>query len=139
MARIQHNATLNRLVVDLGRSLLQFIGEVSPWSPQSATQTRDVIARLVAEQRSHVESLAALLVQRGCHVDYGVYPAEFTDLHFLSLKSLIPRVISSQLSLVNELDEAAHVAVDDSEVSTLLNRVLSSEKAATEELKTLKV
>ena len=138
MARIQHNAKLNQLVVDLGRSLLQFVGEVSPWAPASATATRDAVARLVGNQQRDVNRLTELLVQRGCPVDFGMYPADYTDLHFLSLKSLLPRVIASQEALVAELDEAAHICIDDPEAVTLLGEVLSAERAGTEELKTLK-
>jgi hypothetical protein len=139
MAVIQHNAKLNQLVVDLGRSLLQFVGEVSPWSPANADAARGTVARLISQQRNHVEQLAELLDKRGCRVDYGVYPAVYTDLHFLSLKSLLPRVIAGQQALIVELDEAAHTCVDDSEAATVLNDILAAERAGIEELKTLKV
>ena len=138
MARIQHNAKLNQLVVDLGRSLLQFVGEVSPWTPANAAATRDAVARLVSQQQRDVTRLTDLLVARGCPIDFGMYPADFTDLHFVSLKSLLPRVIASQEALVAELDEAAHTCIDDPEAVMILGEVLSSERAGTEELKTLK-
>ena len=138
MACIQHNAKLNQLVVDLGRSLLQFVGEVSPWTPANAGAARDAVARLVSRQQHDVTRLTDLLVARGCPIDFGMYPPDFTDLHFLSLKSLLPRVIASQETLVAELNEAAHTCIDDPEAVTLLGEVLSSERAGTEELKTLK-
>jgi hypothetical protein len=138
MARIQHNAKLNQLVVDLGRSLLQFVGEVSPWTPANAVATREAVARLVRRQQADVARLTDLLVARSCPIDFGMYPSDFTDLHFLSLKSLLPRVIASQEALIAELDEAAHTCIDDPEAVTVLGEVLSSERAGTEELKTLK-
>ena len=140
MARIQHNAKLNQLVVNLGRSLLQFVGEVSPWTPANAAATRDAVARLVSRQQRDITRLTDLLVERGCPIDFGMYPADFTErnLHFLSLKSLLPRVIASQEALVAELDEAAHTCIDDPEAVTILGEVLSAERAGTEELKTLK-
>lgn len=139
MARIQHNAKLNQLVVDLGRSLLQFVGEVSPWSPASAAAARDTVSRLVSRQQQDVNRLAERLVERGCPVDFGMYPADFTDLHFVSLKSLLPRVIASQNALVAELDEAVHTCADDPEAVAVLSEVLSTERAVTDELKTLTV
>ena len=141
MARIQHNAKLNQLVVDLGRSLLQFVGEVSPWTPANAAAARDAVARLVSQQQRDVTRLTDLLVARGCPIDFGMYPADFTEktnLHFLSLKFLLPRIIASQEALVAELDEAAHTCIDDPEAVTVLGEVLSAERAGTEELKTLK-
>ncbi len=137
MARIQHNTKLNQLVVDLGRSLLQFVGEVSPWTPNSAVTARDALARLVQGQRQDVVRLTELLVDRGCPVEFGAYPSVFTDLHFLALKSLLPRIISSQDTLVSELDEAAHTCVDDPEAATALGEVLAAQRAGTEELRLL--
>jgi hypothetical protein len=137
MACIQHNAKLNQLVVDLGRSLLQFVGEASPWTPANAAAARETVARLVSQQQRDVTRLTDLLVARGFPIDFGMYPADFTDLHFVSLKALLPRVIASQEALVAELDEAAHTCIDDPEAVTLLDEVLSSERAGTEELKTL--
>jgi len=137
MARIQHNAKLNQLVVDLGRSLLQFVGEVSPWAPSSAHVARETVAQVVHRQQQNVTRLTDLLAARRCPIDFGMYPADFTDLHFLSLKWLLPRIIASQEALVAELDEAAHTCIDDPEAVNVLSEVLSSERASTEELKTL--
>lgn len=137
MACIQHNSQLNRLIVDLGCSLLQFVGEVSPWSPAGAGVARDTVARLVKQQQHHVEQLVELLTERRWPVEFGVYPAEFTDLHFLSLKALLPRVIENQNRIVAELDEAAHTCVDDVEAMSVLNAVLASERSLTDELKAL--
>lgn len=138
MALIQHNAKLNQLVIDLGRSLLQFVGEVSPWTPRNAESTRETVARLVSRQRDDVARLTELLMDRGHTVDFGMYPAEYTDLHFLSLKSLLPRVIANQEALVTELDEAAHTCVDDPDAVSVFRDILNSERANTEELKTLR-
>ncbi len=139
MARIQHNTKLNQLIVDLGRSLLQFVGEASPWSPNSASAARDAVARLVGSQRQHVERLTDLLVERRCPVEFGVYPAAFTDLHFLSLKSLLPRILANQDVLVSELDEAAHTCIDDPEAASALDEILAAQRAGTEELRLLKL
>jgi hypothetical protein len=139
MARIQHNAKLNQLVVDLGKSLLQFVNEVSPWSPAGATTARETVSRLVNTQKECVDRLSELLVARRCRVEFGVYPAEFTDLHFLSLKALLPRIIASQDVLVAELDEAAHTCVDDPEAALILSDILAAQKSGTDELRTLKV
>lgn len=139
MARIQHNAKLNRLVADLGRSLLQFLGEVSLWTPTSASAARETLDRAVKGQQNRVNQMSELLVSRGTPVNFGSYPASYTDLHFLSLKSLLPRLISSQESLIAELDEVVHTCADDDEMVTLLRDILSAEKASTAELKAMSI
>jgi hypothetical protein len=135
MPRIQHNAELNRLVVDLGCSLLQFVGEVSPWSPTNAVAARDTVLRLLEEQRQHVALLVGLLTERRWPVEFGVYPADFTDLHFLSLNAMLPRIIENQNAIVAELDETLRTCTGDAGAVEVLNTVLGGELAITEALK----
>jgi len=137
MPCIQHNTQLNQLVVDIGCSLLQFLGEVSPWSPAGATVARDTVARLLKQQKHHVEQLVELLQERRFPVEFGLYPAEFTDLHFMSLKAMLPRAIDNQNVIVSELDEAIHTCIDDAGAIEVLSSVLAGEKAITAELKSL--
>ena len=137
MPSIQHNTQLNHLVVDLGCSLLQFVGEVSPWSPANAGAARDSVARLVKQQRRHVDQLVELLTERRYPVEFGVYPADFTDLHFMSLKAMLPRIIENQNALVTELDEAVHTCIDDATAIEVLTTVLADERSITAELKNI--
>ncbi len=137
MACIQHNTQLNHLVVDLGCSLLQFVGEVSPWSPANAKPARDTVDRLLKQQQQHTEQLVQLLTDRRWPLEFGIYPSEFTDLHFLSLKALLPRVIENQNAIVSELEEAVPTCVDDPEALAILNAVLAGERSITAELKSL--
>lgn len=137
MARIQHNSLLNHLVVDLNCSLLQFVGEVSPWTPIHANAARETLSRLLKQQQSHKEQLVELLTERRWPVEFGVYPADFTDLHFLSLKAMLPRIIENQNAIVAELDEAVHTCIDDGEALAILNTILTEERSITAELQAL--
>lgn len=127
MAAIAHNAKLNELVVDLGRSLLQYVAESWPWAKSGALA--DEVQRLAARQRESVGRLVDLLVQRGCVVDFGVYPTDYGDLHFLGCHYFVPKLRESQDALVAELDEAVHTCVDDAEAVTLLREVLDEERS----------
>lgn len=139
MACIQHNTQLNQLVVDLGCSLLQFVGEVSPWSPANAGAARDAVAQAQQQQRHHVEQLVDLLTERRWPIEFGLYPAEFTDLHFMSLKAMLPRIVENQNRIIAELDEAAHTCIDDVDAIGILMTVLAGERALTEQIKSLKI
>lgn len=139
MACIQHNTQINNLIVDLGCSLLQFVGEASPWSPANATAARETVTRAHNQQKQHLDQLVQLLIDRRWPVDFGLYPAEFTDLHFLSLKALLPRVIDSQTAILAELDEAVHTCIDDPEAMAVLMTVLAGERSITEQLKSLQM
>jgi len=137
MAPIQHNTLLNSLVIELSCSLLQFTGEVSPWSPASATSARETLDRAIRSQKSHVDRLVELLIERRWAVDFGVYPSEFTDLHFLSLKALLPRIVENQQTLIGELDEAVHTCIDDAPALEVLNAILAGERQLTADLQAI--
>ncbi|HET6425037.1 MAG TPA: hypothetical protein VFG20_15225 [Planctomycetaceae bacterium] len=127
MAAIAHNAKLNELVVDLGRSLLQYAAESSPWAKTGALA--DEMERLAARQRESVAKLVDLLDSRGWVVDFGVYPTDYGDLHFLGWNYFVPKLRASQDALVAELDEAVHTCVDDPEAVELLREILTEERS----------
>lgn len=135
MAAITHDAKLNDLVVDLGRSLLQYADESWPWA-KASSQEREVRA-LAARQREHVSLLADLLADRSWNIDFGGYPTDYTDLHFLSLDFFLPRLSAAQAAVVAELDEAVHSCADDAEAVELLREVLTGEREIAQDLSRL--
>lgn len=137
MAHVQHNAKLNQLQIDLGRSLLQYVGHCSTWSSRSDAALQKEFTELVAIQQGHVAQLSNLLMDRRWSIDFGGFPATFTDLHFLSLKYLLKQIIVNQKAVLVELEEASHTCVDDPEAVQLIEQVLASERQLTERLQSL--
>jgi hypothetical protein len=137
MAHVQHNAKLNQLLVDVGRSLLQYVGECSSWSSSSQVAMEQEFPKIVDIQKEHVQQLVDLLMERGWSIDFGGFPASYTDLHFLSLKYLLKLIIESQKAVLAELDEASHTCVDDPEATALIGDILASERQITDRLKSL--
>jgi len=95
--------------------------------------------KVIDEVMNDVDQIVQLLVDRSQTTDFGVYPADYTDLHFLALKALLPRIIANQEAMLVELDEAVHTCVDDPEALSLLNGVLAGERQITATLKTIKL
>ena len=135
MAVITHDAKLNQLLVDLGRSLLQYAGESSLWS-QCSTRGGKLL-EIADKQQRHVARIAELLMDRGWPIDFGTYPTEYTDLHFVSLDYLLPQVLNEQRLLVTELDEAVHTCIDDSVAVELLREILAGEREVLASLESL--
>ncbi len=135
MAVITHNAKLNELVVDLGHSLLQYAAEVSPWAKTGAVDNE--MARLAARQRDSVGKIVELLSSRGWSIDFGLYPTDYGDLHFLSWNYFVPKLRQSQDALVAELDEAVHTCIDDAEAVSILREVLAEEQQVSTALNAL--
>ena len=138
MAHVQHNAKLNQLLVDVGRSLLQYVGECSSWSSRSQAAIEQEFPKIVAIQQQHVRQLVDLLMQRGWSIDFGGFPSTYTDLHFLSLKYLLKIILVNQNLVLAELDEALHTCVDDPEAAALIGEILASERQITEKLQSLR-
>jgi hypothetical protein len=67
---------LNDLLIDVGRSLLQYVGESWPWTSEDEADVGTSVQRIVAEQRDTVLQLAELLDSRGHRIAYGQYPSE---------------------------------------------------------------
>jgi hypothetical protein len=128
VAAITHDAKLNDLLVDLGRSLLQYADESWPWANSGEAAAEQTVRAAAAEQRDHVARLADLLADRAWAIDFGNYPTDYTDLHFLSLDFFLPRLAAAQAALVAELDDAVHGCVDDPEAVALLRDVLTGER-----------
>ena len=137
MAHVEHNAKLNQLLIAIGRSLLQYVGQCSSWTSREDAAMADKFPSLVAQQQEHIEELADLLLSRRWNVDYGGFPSQFTDLHFLSLKYLLKLISKNQAALLHELEEASHVCVDDPEAATLIGHILAGERQLTERAESL--
>lgn len=99
---------LNSLFLLLHRSLLQYLGECSPWTAEDSrqSQTLAAIAGIVAEQKRDEGLLAAAMQETGWVIDYGTYPTSFTDLHYVSLKYLLKQIIESQKQILKAIDAA---------------------------------
>ncbi len=134
MAEIQHNSRLNAFVIAIGRSLLQYADECWPWASMSETEAQSALRRLAALQRQEVAALSELLDQRGHVIDFGGYPTEYTDLHFVSLDFLLSRILSGEQAVVVELDDAAHACIDDPAAVDVLKEVLTTERKIVERL-----
>jgi hypothetical protein len=139
MAHVQHNAKLNQLLIDIGRSLLQYVGHCSSWSSRSQGAIEEEFPKLVAIQQQHVAQLSELLMERRWTIDFGGFPLTYTDLHFLSLKYLLKIILVNQKAVLAELDEASHCCVDDPEAAALIHEIMASERQITEQLHSLSI
>ena len=137
MATVQHNSKLNQLLIDLGRSLLQYVGQCSSWTSRSEAAMAEQFCKLVELQEEHEAELADLLTERRWTIDYGGFPAKFTDLHFLSLKYLLKLIVQDQKAILSELEDASHICVDDPEAAALIDSILRSERHITERIESL--
>ncbi len=136
MAGHQKNAELGELLVDLARCLLQYVGECWPWTGEDESDKR-TIDELVARQKQSIGRLVELLNRRRRLIDFGAYPTDFTDLHFLALHHLLGRLVGNQQACVDMLAQAAGQCAGDEEAAALIDEVLSGERKNLDRLRDL--
>jgi len=112
---------LNDLLIDVGRSLLQYVGESWPWSSEDESDIHTAVERMVAEQHDTVLQIAGLLDERGHRITYGQYPSDYTSLHYVALDYLLDQLIAQQQDLAGELSGVVEEAAGDEAAHALLS------------------
>lgn len=131
------NSRLNDLLIDLGRSLVQYVGESWPWTPADDADEMASLVRIVSEQRRSVTRLAELLDERDHTVDFGAFPTEYTSLHYVALDYMLTRLVNDQQALVEECEALAAEGRGDPEAEPLLQETATAERRHLEELRQL--
>lgn len=115
--------SLNALFVPLHRSLLQYLGECSPWTAEDSHQgeTLAALRDIVTKQKQDETLVADTLLESGWVIDCGGYSTSFTDLHYVSLKYLLKQVVLSQTNIVKAFETAAEKYPDTTILQTVAN------------------
>lgn len=130
-------SALNDLLINVGRSLLQYVGECWPWNDANTQDERQTIERLVQEQKAQVARLAEFLQEAEWPIDFGSYPTEYTDLHYVALDYLLDQLIQNQLALVEDAKAVLPVCEGDAEAKHLVGDVLAVQQTIASELQTV--
>jgi predicted mannosyl-3-phosphoglycerate phosphatase (HAD superfamily) len=134
---MQQNTRLDQLLITLSRSLLQYVGEAWPWTDSHASVERQKINELVALQQKQISRLSELLSRRNGYIDFGTYPTEYTDLHYVALDYLLSQLIENEDSLITDLEQTLQKCTDDSDAIPLLQQILSDQRASLSQLQEL--
>ena len=124
MSEVNHR--LNDLVIEIGRSFLQYVGETWPWTLTQDDDRRKILAQLVDDQSQSVSRLVALLEELGHSVEFGTYPTEYTDKQFLCLEYLQDHMVENQKAVL-DIVRSTHESVDCDELTAHLSEILADE------------
>ena len=116
--------------------MLQYVGESWPWTRFDAGTERETIGRLVARQQEQVARLTSLLSIRRWTIDFGTYPTDYTDLHFVALDYLLAQLIESGRAFAVELEQTA-ATLQDEQAAALVNVILVDEREIVSQLQQL--
>ncbi len=119
---------LNQLLVQVHRGLLQYADLCWPWADDDESERRELLRHLAARQREGTRELVELLDRRGWAVDYGLFPAEFSDLNNVAVDQLWLRLIRAEQELQTELWKVRQVLVKDEDVVAVIDRCVAIEQ-----------
>ncbi len=139
MAEAVSSSLINDLLIQISRSLLQYVSEIWPWSAADAEETRRTLDRLAAEQRDSAAALVRFLDGRREVIDFGTYPTEYTSLHYVAVDFLLGQLVENQSSVVAGCEAALRSAEADVDATDLLRDVTTAERNRLDELRRLSV
>lgn len=128
------NSRLNDLLVELNRSLTQYVMEAWPWSRNQSGSLRDAVKSAAALQAADVAKLAQLLSQRGVRIDFGVYPHVYTSLHYVAIEYLARQLVEGQKALVKMLERAQEELLHDAAAQAVLGEIITTQREASSQL-----
>ena len=138
MATVERNQELNGLLVDVYRSLLQYAVEAWPWTAADAEVGLAAVRELAARQAGHAADIVDLLASRNWVVDFGIYPTDYTDLHYVALSYFLRLLEASQQELVAEIEQTLERCRDDERAAHAVSRLLESQRDIVKSLKELR-
>jgi hypothetical protein len=133
---MQRNEPLNDVVIVMGRSLLQYMGQAWPWTPGKSQSLRQALDELIVAQGARIARLTDLLDSRRWTIDFGSFP-DFTDLHYLAVEFVLPHLAEDERSVIREIEAARSACSGDFEGQALLDEILAGERAALARLEQL--
>jgi len=95
------------------RSLLRYVRGASPYTSLADRGVRDALFRVADESAAALDALGDYLER--VRVDLpplGSYPVAFTDLNFVAVRSLLPRVAAEQRLDLTALEADAAATTD---------------------------
>ena len=135
MAENQVNETLNRLLIVVGRSLIQYTGECRPWTGESAELDAS-LDNVVQRQQGAIRQIVELLSRRGVIAQLGAYP-DYSPYHYISLDFLSDKLVAEEEAIIAQLERSQPACSSDPEVATLLADLLAEEHKILQSLQDL--
>jgi len=114
---------LNQVFATLDCCLLQYIGENSPWTSATNEAVVEQLEMVVKLQNAQIQRLADFLVNRYGFVPRVNYPADYTDLQYLSLGYLIVRLIADQKAVLRLIESERKAISNDPGATDLLSQL----------------
>ncbi len=131
------NSALNNALAALTSSLVQYTGECGFWTAGDDDTEVAALDLFRRRQQLQIARIVELLGDRDATIEFGRFPTKYTDLHFVSLENLFPRLIANQQAILDTLNKAATACRGDEQAGGLIADAAAEEQRTLEELGTL--
>jgi hypothetical protein len=140
MTHVPTEQTINTALIGLSRSFLQYVAESWPWVDVADRSIEQRLQVLASRERQDVGELVELLLDRDWSIDFGTYPTEYTDLHFISLTALFEWLLIGQDQIADMLSSTQQTLKEagDQSAMQLVETIASRQKDLAQALKELR-
>lgn len=122
------HAYLQSLIRQEGRSMLQYVSESFPWTTPENQALLPELKELARQEREGAEGLTRFLLrQRGRPTFLGAYPMSFTNINFIALDHLLPRLVTFQQDRTADLEKGLERVLHE-ETRVKLRELLTTKK-----------
>lgn len=128
---------LNELLVLHHRSLPMYLTVASPWSHRGDEKATETVQDVIADQKAISQRIADEIQLRGGTVEPGVYPTDFTDLHFLSLDYLLCQLVAAQKNDVAAIEQCVERLAHDPPARAMAQESLGTARGHLQSLEEL--
>jgi hypothetical protein len=119
------------------RSLLQYAREASPYVARSDRPVLDAVKRITTEETTVLEAFGEFLEeQRVTHPYLGSFPMQYTDLNFVAIRYLVPKLVADQRIDLAKL-EADRTATADAPAQAAIERLVEVHRRHLKELESI--
>lgn len=119
------------------RSLLQYVREASPYAAGADRKLLDEVRRVAAEESDALAGFGDFLASHHVPAPYlGSFPMAFTDLNFVAIRFLLPKLVAEQRQDLAKL-EADAAALTDPAARSAVQRLVELHRRHLTELEAL--
>ncbi len=126
-------AILNRMLARETASAIHYISGAWPWAEVADQPTLERLKQLVAAEQDLCKGIAELLIRRRQAPQIGTFPEWHTELNYLSLDHLVPRLAEAEQKLIAAMERDL-AGLEDAEARDLIQHVLETKRHHLSEL-----
>lgn len=126
-------SVMNRIFARETRSILQYLKDAWPWASSDERKVLERLQQMIAEEQRAARWVADWLLRHHIPPATGRFPEEFTEINYVALDHLLPRLVMYQRQAMEELQKDLSQITND-EAQGIAQQLLALKRRHLEEL-----